>query len=75
MKIPKKRQLQQFAINHSSDFNFDTFERLYNKCTAKTYSFKAIATALLSDIALYLCNNLFEEVQKAVMTNDQKKQR
>ena len=31
MKIPSKRELQQIAINHSSDIEFQDFMNLYNK--------------------------------------------
>ena len=39
MKIPNKRELQQIAFNHSSDIDFQNFMNLYEKCTAKPYSF------------------------------------
>ena len=39
MKIPKQRELQQIAINHSSDIDFKDFVRIYKKCTDKPYSF------------------------------------
>ena len=37
MKIPNKRELQQIAINHSSDFNTKDFINIYKKCTDKPY--------------------------------------
>ena len=39
MKIPNKRELQQIAINHSSDINTKDFFNIYKKCTDKPYSF------------------------------------
>ena len=43
MKIPNKKELQQFAFNHSSDNNdFQDFMNLYEKCTAKSYSYSCI---------------------------------
>ena len=39
MKIPDKRELQQTAINHSSDIYFKVFMKIYKKCTAESYSF------------------------------------
>ena len=39
MKIPNKRELQQIALNHSSDIDFKDFMNIYKKCTAKPYSF------------------------------------
>ena len=34
MKIPNKRELQQIALNHSSDIDFKDFIKIYEKCTA-----------------------------------------
>ena len=39
MKIPNKRELQQTALNHSSDINFQGFMKIYRKCTAEPYFF------------------------------------
>ena len=39
LKIPNKRELQQIALNHSSDIDFKDFMSIYKKCTAEPYSF------------------------------------
>ena len=39
MKIPNKRELQQIALNHSSDIDFKDFMKIYKKSTAEPYSF------------------------------------
>ena len=39
MKILKKRELQQIALNHSLDIDFKDFMKIYKKCTAEPYSF------------------------------------
>ena len=39
MKIPNKRELQQIALNHSSDIHFKDFMNIYKKCTTEPYSF------------------------------------
>ena len=39
MKVPKKRELQQIAFNHSSDIDFNDFMNLYKKYSAKPNSF------------------------------------
>ena len=52
MKIPKKRELQQIAINHSSDIDFKDFVKIYKKCLDKPYSFLVNDTTLASDNAL-----------------------
>ena len=35
----KQCGIEQIAFNHSSDTEFQDFVNLYNKCTAKLYSF------------------------------------
>ena len=35
MKIPNKRELQQIALNHSSDIDFKVFTNLYKKFPSK----------------------------------------
>ena len=42
MKILNKRELQQIAINHSSDITTEDFVNIYRKCTAEPYSFLLI---------------------------------
>ena len=37
MKIPNKRELQQIALNHSSDIDFKDFMKVYEKSTAEPY--------------------------------------
>ena len=49
MKIPNKRELQQIAINHSSDAEFQYFMKIYKTCTAETYSFLVNDATLPSD--------------------------
>ena len=48
-KIPNKRELQQTAINHSSDIRTKDFVNIHKKCTGKPYSFLVIDTTLASD--------------------------
>ena len=58
MKIPNKRELQQIALNHSSDIDFKDFMKIYKKCTAKPYSFLVNDTTLPSDDPLRFRKNL-----------------
>ena len=46
MKIPNKRELQQIALNHSSDIDFKDFIKIYKKYTAGPYSFLVNDTSL-----------------------------
>ena len=49
MKIPNKRELQQIALNHSSDIDFKDFKKIYKKCTTEPYSFLVNDMTLPSD--------------------------
>ena len=57
-KIPNKRELQQIAINHSSDINTKDFANIYRKCTAEPYSFLVNDTTLASNNLLRFRKNL-----------------
>ena len=48
-KISNKRELQQTAINHSSDINTKDFANIYRKYTDETYSVLVIDTMLASN--------------------------
>ena len=50
MKILNKRELQQIALNHSSDIDFKDFMKIYKECTKEPYSFLVNDTTLQSDI-------------------------
>ena len=49
MKISNKKELQQIAINHSSDIDFKGFIKIYERCTTEPYYFLVNDTALPSD--------------------------
>ena len=49
MKIPNKRELQQIALNHSSDIDFKNFIKIYKKRTAEPHSFLVNDATLASD--------------------------
>ena len=59
MKIPNKRELQQIALNHSSDIDFKDFITIYKKYTAVPYSFLVHNTALASDNRLRFRKKIF----------------
>ena len=58
-KIPNKRELQQIAINHSSDISTKDFANIYRKCTSEPYSFFVNDTTLPSNNLLRFRKNLF----------------
>ena len=57
-KIISKRDLQQIAINHSSDTSTEDFVNIYRKCTAEPYSFFVDDATLASDNPLRFRKNL-----------------
>ena len=59
MKIPNKRELQQTALNHSSDIDFKDFMKIYKKCPKEPYSFLVNDTTLQSSDPLRFRCNLF----------------
>ena len=59
-KIPNNRELQQIALNHSSDIDFKDFMNIYKKCTTEPYSFLVNDTTLPSDNSLRFRKNLLE---------------
>ena len=58
MKINNKRELQNIAINHSADIDYNDFVKIYRECTRKTYSFLTIDTTLPASDPLRFRKNL-----------------
>ena len=58
-KIRNKRELQQIALNHSSDISTKDFINIHKKCTTEPYSFLVNDNTLTSDNPLRLTKNLF----------------
>ena len=58
MKIPNKRELQQIALNHSSDIDFKDFIQIYKKYTEEPDYFLVKDTTLPSDDPLRFRKNL-----------------
>ena len=60
VKIPTKGELQQIALNHSSDIDFKDFMKICKKCTAESYSFLVNDTSIPSDDPLRFRKNLLK---------------
>ena len=58
MKILKKREFQQIALNHSSDIDLKDFMKLYKEDTKEPFSFLVNDTTLSSDNLLRFRKNL-----------------
>ena len=59
MKILNKRELQQIALNHSSDIDFKDFMKIYKERTKEPCSFLVNDTILQSGNPLKFRYNLF----------------
>ena len=59
MKILNKRELQQIALNHSSDIDFKDFMKIFKECTKEPCSFLVNDTTLHSGNPLRFRHNLF----------------
>ena len=57
MKMQNKRELQEIALNHSSDIDFEDFMKIHKKCTAE-HSFLVNDTNVSSDDPLSFRKNL-----------------
>ena len=68
MKIPNKRELQQIALNYSSDIDFKDFINIYKKCTAKPYSFLVNDATLPSDDSFKVQKESFKIIYNKIMT-------
>ena len=58
MQIPNKRELQQTALNYSSDIDFKDFIKIHKKYAKEPYSFLVNDTTLQSDDPLRFSKNL-----------------
>ena len=62
MKINNKKELQNIAINHSADIDYQDFIKIYRKCTKEPYNFLTIDTTLPASDPLRFRKNLFESL-------------
>ena len=62
MKINNRKELQNFAINHSADINYQDLLKIYGECTKEPYNFLAIDTMLPASDPLRFRRNLFDSL-------------
>ena len=60
MKINNKRELQNIAINHSADIDYQDFIKIYRESTKEPYTFLTIDTTLPASAPLRFRKNLFD---------------
>ena len=60
MKSNNRKELQNVAINHSADIDYQDYIKIYRECTKESYSFLTIDTTLSSSNPLRFRKNLFD---------------
>ena len=63
MKINNKRELQNIAIYHSADIDYQDFIKNYRDCTKEPYNVLTIDTTLPAGNLLRLRKNLFDSLR------------
>ena len=63
MKVNNREELQNIAINHSADMDYQDFMKIYRKCTKEPYSFLTIGTTLPASDPLKFRKSLFHSNQ------------
>ena len=60
VKINNKRKLQNIAINHSADIDYNDFMKVYRECTKEPINFLTIDAMLPASDPLRFRKNLFD---------------
>ena len=60
MKINNKTELQNIAINHSADIDYEDFIKIYRVCTKEPHSFLTTDTKLPTSDPFTFRKNLFD---------------
>ena len=69
-KILNKRELQEIALNHSSDIDSKDFIKIYKKCIAKPYPFLVVDTTLSSEYPLRFRKKFLKQIYNKIMAID-----
>ena len=60
MKINNKKKLENIAINHSADIDYQDFKKIYRECTKEPYNVLTIDTTLPASNPLRFRKNLID---------------
>ena len=60
MKINNKRELQNIAISHSADIDYQDFKKIYKECTKEPFNFLTIDNTLPASDPLRFRKELFD---------------
>ena len=58
MKVNNRKELQNIAISHSTDIDYQDFMKIYRECTKEPYNLLTINTTLPASNPLSLRRNL-----------------
>ena len=70
MKINNKRELQNIAINHSADINYQDFINIYRECAKEPSNFLTIDTTLPASNPFRYRKNLFDSYKNDNNSSD-----
>ena len=62
MKISNRKELQNIAINHSTDIDYKDFMKIYRECTKEPFNFLTIDTILPAKDSLRFRKKLFNSL-------------
>ena len=62
MKINNRKELQNIAINHSADIDYQDFMKIYRECTKEPFNVLTINTTLPASGPLRFRKNLFDSL-------------
>ena len=62
MKINNRKELQNIAINHSADIDYNDFMKIYRECTKESFNFLTIDATLPENDPLRFRKNLFDSL-------------
>ena len=60
MKVNNRKELQNIAINHFADIDYQYSMKIYRECTKEPFNFLTIDTTLSASDALRFRKNLFD---------------
>ena len=60
MKINNRKNLQNIAINHSADIDYNSFMKIYRECTKELFNYLTIDTLLPASDSLIFRKTLFD---------------
>ena len=64
MKFNNRGELQNIAINHSTEIVYNNFKKIYRECKKEKYNFLTIDTTLPASDSLRFRKNLFQSLLK-----------